>query len=145
MKNIILGKNRLLKKLLKSVNIEQVVICILVVVLVGLVLHYVNKNNEGFNDDNKPTLYFFHVDWCGFCKKAKPVIDELENNSEVTNKVNIKRVNCEGSEEEKALAKENGVNAYPTIILKNNNGSEPTPFESGVTQDGLIEFVNSNV
>ena len=136
-------KNFNVKKLLKSVNCEQVVICALVVVLVGLVLYYVNKNNEGFNNDNdKPTLYFFYVDWCGFCKKAKPVISELENNSEVTDKVNIVMVNCEGSDEEKALAKENGVNAYPTIIL--HNGSEPTPFESGVTQGGLIDFVNNN-
>ena len=138
-------KNFNVKKLLKSVNCEQVVICVLVIVLVGLVLYYVNKNNEGFNDENneKPTLYFFYVDWCGFCKKAKPVINELENNSEVTDKINIVKVNCEGSEEEKALAKENGVNAYPTIVL--HNGSEPTPFESGVTKVGLIDFVNNNV
>jgi thiol-disulfide isomerase/thioredoxin len=110
------GSNKA-NNMLKGVGVEQCIVCVLVIVLVVLVVYYVNKNNEGFNSE-KPTLYFFYVDWCGYCKKAKPKVSEMENNSAITNKVNIKRINCEGSDEEKDLAKEYVVEGYPTFKLK---------------------------
>jgi thiol-disulfide isomerase/thioredoxin len=118
------GSNKA-SNMFKGISVEQCCVCCLVIVLVVLVVYYVNKNNEGFNSD-KPTLYFFYVDWCGYCKKAKPNVTEMENDSAITNKVNIERVNCEGSSEEKALAKEYNVDGYPTFKFKGKPNEELT-------------------
>ena len=115
------GSSRV-NNMLKKINLEQVCVCVLVVVLVVLVVYYVNKNNEGFSE--KPTLYFFYVDWCGYCKKAKPKVSEMENDSSITSKVNIKRIDCEGSSEEKALAEEYNVNGFPTFKFKGKQDEE---------------------
>ena len=118
------GSSRV-NNMLKKINLEQVCVCVLVVVLVVLVVYYVNKNNEGF-DSEKPTLYFFFVDWCGYCKKAKPKVAEMENDKSITSRVNIKRIDCEGSSAEKALAEEYNVNGFPTFKFKGKQDEELT-------------------
>ena len=112
-------------KMMKSIDMEQICVGILIIVLVVLVIVYVNKNNEGFNDGDKPTLYFFYVDWCPHCTDAKESVfgDSVWNsNKSLTNKnnVNLVKVNCESSDKNKALAKKYNVSAYPTIILEAN-------------------------
>ena len=113
-------------KLMKSIDKEQICVGILIIVLVVLVIVYVNKNNEGFNDGDKPTLYFFYVDWCPHCTDAKKYVfdDSIWNNNEsLTNRnnVNLVKVDCEGSEKNKELARNNNVKGYPTLVLETNN------------------------
>jgi thioredoxin-like negative regulator of GroEL len=127
------------KKLMKNVNCENVLICVLVIVLVVLVIYYVNKNNEGF--DNKGVLYFFYVDWCPHCTTAKPVISKLEQDSAVNSKVEIKRVNCEGSAEEKALAEQHNVRGFPTVVYVNNG--ENKELEGGVSESGIKSLIGA--
>jgi thiol-disulfide isomerase/thioredoxin len=111
------GGSRLNANFMKKLKTEEVVICVLLVILVVLVVYYIyqNQSNEGFTNHNdaKHKLYFFYTDWCGYSQKAQPVIDDLQ---EVVDKYNteIVRVDCE---QEKAKAKEFGVNAYPTIVF----------------------------
>ena len=50
----------------------------------------------------------------------------MENNSAITDKVNIKRINCEGSDEEKSLAKKYNVNGYPTFKFHGKPNEELT-------------------
>jgi thiol-disulfide isomerase/thioredoxin len=127
------------KKLMKSVNVENVVIAILVIVLVVLVVVYVNKNNEQFQ--TKGILYFFYVDWCPHCKTAKPIISELEQDSSVTSKAEIKRVNCEGSEVEQQLAKDFNVRGYPTIVFV--IGGERKELETGVSKEAIKSLIGA--
>ena len=49
-------------------------------------------------------------------------------------------VNCEGTDEEKKLAKEYNVKAFPTVVK--DNGSERVEFEEGVSGDAISEFIN---
>ena len=137
---------------LKSMSSEQMVICVLLLILVVLVIYYVNQNrNENFtDDDSRPVvLYLFYVDWCPHCKTAKPQLSKLEkdlakNNNKVNGKtVEVRQVNCEGSDEEKELAKEHKVNAYPTVVL--HNQGENIEYNQGVSAEGLHGFLKDNV
>ena len=129
-----------MNKMLKKVNCENVVICVLVIILVVLVLYYVNKNNEGFNAD-KPDLYFFYVNWCGYCKKAQPTIDSLEQNN---NNVNVKRIDCD-AEENKALVEKHNIKGYPTLMLNKNGQMIPFEQASNDMKSELNAFINKNV
>lgn len=128
---------------MKKIDVEQVVVGVLIIVLVVLVVVYVNKNNEGFEGGGKPKLYFFYVDWCPHCQDAKDNVfnDKEWNKLENKNKVELIKVNCEGSEEEKALAKENNVKAYPTVVLDNNG--DKTELDSGVTPSSVNTLLSN--
>ena len=129
--------NMNVKKMLNSKNSENMIICLLVLVLVGLVVYYVYQNNrEGFNNE-KPTLMLFYADWCPHCTKAKPLFEELQ---QTNNDVNVKLVNCE---EEKELAKQFNVRAYPTVYIV--NGENKVELQSAVTPSNINEFIANNL
>ena len=136
------------KKLMKSINLEHVVIAILVIVLIVLVVVYVNKNNEGFSRDTA-TLYFFHVDWCPHCTTAKKTtFDGGSNETKIKNtktkdgnSVELVKVDCEGSDEEKALAKKHGVSAFPTVILV--FGEKTEELKGGVSPSNVTDLISS--
>tara|TARA_B100001057_G_C22659055_1_gene875214 strand:- start:469 stop:927 length:459 start_codon:yes stop_codon:yes gene_type:complete len=130
-------------KSLRSVtkSTENIVIAILLVILVVLVVYYVRQNNEGFDSD-KPTLYFFYVDWCPHCTRARPEIEKVKRNN---NRVIVVMVNCD---EEKQLARQHNVRAYPTLkLLPNSNASpnEAIELEQAVTEENVNDFINSNL
>lgn len=123
-------------------NHENVLIAVLALVLVVLVVMYVTKNRENFDGENVTVIYFFHVDWCGYCQKAKPEVDkfvkELEKNDNKVNgkKVKVVKVNAD---ENKELAQEYNVRAYPTVIVTKPDGSNKE-FEEACTFDNLINY-----
>mgnify|MGYP002004261323 CR=1 FL=1 len=122
---------------LKSVNVENVVIVLLVCVLVGLVGYYVyQNNNEGFQAQ-KPELMLFYVDWCPHCTNAKPIVENLKKNN---NDVNVRLVNCE---EEKDLAKQYNVKAYPTLYLV--VGEDRHEFNKRVSNENLEAFIKEHL
>ena len=129
---------------LNSINNEQVIICLLLVILVVLVVYYVHQNNRESFNESSPTLYFFFVDWCPHCTNAKPKIEdlkkELQNNKVKGKNVVVRSVNCE---EEKDLAKQFNVRAYPSLVLV--NGEEKTEYDAGVSVDGLKSFLEANL
>ena len=136
MKSIKTKMNNLLSSKKKSGLNENLVIVILLIILVVLVVYYIRQNNENYN--NRPTVYFFYVDWCPHCKTAKPKVDDfIKNNSNV----NVKKINCE-KEENKALAQEFNVKGYPTIVLEKNNKRKE--LETGVSVESINNLVNHN-
>ena len=134
---------KMMSGLTKKMNLENVVIVILLVVLVILVVHYVNKNNEGFNNNTKPKLYFFFVNWCPHCTKAKENVfnDKTWNTVKGHENVELVMVNCEGSEEEKKLAKKFNVNAYPTVVM--DNGNKKKELEEGVSSSNVSNLISN--
>jgi thiol-disulfide isomerase/thioredoxin len=129
------------KKLMKSVNAENVVIGVLVLVLVVLVVVYVKQNNEGF-DAHKPELKFYMAPWCGFCTEAKEkVFDNFEtmvddDDKLVADKVTLVTINCDEEKEKCAAA---GIQGYPTLVLNGN-----TFQGSASDKDAVNKFIEEN-
>ena len=135
MKKLSASTNSLSKSLKNmSKSSENIVILVLLVILVVLVVYYVRQNNEAFSE--RPTVYFFYVDWCPHCKTAKPKVQEFKSNN---SHVNVKEVNCE---KEKELAKKFNVRAYPTVYLV--KGEEKTELNEGISVKSLNNLVKNN-
>ena len=136
------------KKLMKSINLEHVVIAILVIILIVLVVVFVNKNNEGFSGETA-TLYFFHVDWCPHCTTAKETtFDNGVNEAKIKNtktkkknSIKIEKVNCEGTKKEKELAEKYGVGAFPTVIIV--LGERTEELKGGVSPSNVTDLISS--
>jgi len=54
----------------------------------------------------------------------------------------IAKVDSE-AENSKALAKEQGITSYPTIMFFPRGSTTPEPYSGGRSEDALVEFVNS--
>ena len=74
-------------------------------------LNLSERINEILEEGKLPFL-FFYADWCGFCKKQKPIIEELEK--EYADSVEFIWLNAEEYREE---AQQFGVSGYPTMCL----------------------------
>jgi len=63
---------------------------------------------------DKPVLVDFYADWCGPCKMAAPVLDELAD--ETNDKYSVMKVNVDNNQE---LSQKYQVMSIPTVILFN--------------------------
>jgi thioredoxin 1 len=79
-------------------------------------------------------VYYFTADWCGPCKKVRPIVEELNRDqSEV--KFQIIDVDSEGD-----LAKRFEVKSIPTFILI-EDGQEVNRFTGAKTKKDLENFI----
>lgn len=85
-----------------------------------------------------PSLIYVYVDWCPFCQKAKPIIDQVER--VLGQEIPVVRVNAET---QKPLAKKLGASSYPTILYLDRTGSTHT-FEGERSVDTILNFVCNN-
>jgi len=120
------------KKLMKSVNAENVVIGVLVLILVILVVVYVKQNNEGFDaHEPKPELKFYMTTWCGYCKAAKlNVFDAFKSD-----KVTLVTIDCD---KEDAKCSAAGIEGFPTLVLNGEtfqgSASDPDAVDKFITE-----------
>ena len=61
---------------------------------------------------DKPVLVDFWAPWCGPCKMAAPVLEELS--TEYNDKVNIVKVNVDDNQ---AISSQYGILSIPTTVL----------------------------
>ncbi len=147
---------------------KNMLCCIVIVILILIGLFFVmRKNNilglgnldEGFESspmplkriDEKPdpdgnTIYviLFYADWCPHCVSTKPEWAKLQkmDNKKVNNKtIKIRANNCEGSEVEKELANEVGVQGYPTIKVMTSNNT--VDYNGARNAENIKEFINN--
>ena len=124
-----------LEGLSKAQLITLLVGCVLVLVLALYYLYnclkdqeveYFEQDEEENDDDVEEfsngncVVRMFYVDWCGYCKKAKPGYMQFMkqfNNQQVGGRnVRVEMINCEESDANAKLAAKFGVRGYPTII-----------------------------
>lgn len=83
-------------------------------------------------DNKKPTLAFFYVDWCGYCKRFMPIygaVAKLYNN-----KFNFAVIHCEKPENQQ-LVRDFEIHGFPTLFIIDNKINYKFPLSGTVTQD----------
>lgn len=77
----------------------------------------------------------FYAEWCGYCKKFKPVFNQAKKQMDNSNKkVRLVSVDCDVNKE---LSKQYEVNGYPTIILIRDG--EETVLEAERNYEGFMK------
>jgi glutaredoxin len=119
-------------KLLAIILIVFTLICFMVYIYnkhISLLITPKYETNNELVKDDKPSeviLYFFHVTWCPYSKRAKPLIENFEIKVKEVNEVDIKYKIIDGEKQEDEMnsfeLKHNlKIDSFPTIYLEINN------------------------
>lgn len=124
---MLIKKLRELRGMFTKKNLPRLVI--LLIILIVLYFIYNKFLKEGMTNSNEITsddvedhvksgtkLVLFYADWCGHCKKIKPIWEETS--SEVNDEeLKMIKVNCgEGTPADQKIMKKYSIDGYPTII-----------------------------
>ena len=83
-----------------------------------------------------PVLVDFYAEWCGPCKMAAPVLDELADDSK--GKYSIVKVNVDENQD---LAGEYGVMSIPTVVMF-NKGKEVNRKIGFAGKGGYVDLID---
>lgn len=70
--------------------------------------------NQHIADKTKPTLVYFHADWCMLCRKMEPVINKADSTYQ---NLNILRIDTEFDKE---ITEHFEIDGLPLFMLYNN-------------------------
>ena len=136
-------------------NTRTLIILFVVILFISVCIYVYNSyveprlnpsyvaNKEFVEDDTKEAeLLFFYTDWCPYCKKAKPVWNELKEkyqNEPINNtKVYFKEIDCDQNEK---MADEYNIEGYPTIKLIKDG--EVVEYDAKPNLENLEKFLHT--
>ena len=100
------------------------------------------------SDVTEATLYFFYVDWCPYCKTAKPILEKLKESpeSQKINGVSLQIESVDATNDDSGVAafeQQHNVKieGYPTIYLV--KGDEVIEYDAKVSESSLDEYLNT--
>ena len=112
------------------------------------------SNVENFNDEDQQKEHFyggdvsnaklklFYADWCGHCKRFKPVFDgelkQLVSSSNIP--VKLEAVDCDRNPQ---MASKYNVSGFPTLILEVNN--KPIEYQGQRKSENIIQFIKEHL
>jgi len=91
------------------------------------VMNYEKNQTEWVYEGDKPALIDFYADWCGPCRQAAPILEELAK--EYEGKIYIYKID---TEKERELASVFGIQSIPAFLFVPQSG-KPT-MSSGIAQ-----------
>lgn len=91
------------------------------------VMNYEKNQSEWVYEGDKPALIDFYADWCGPCRKAAPILEELAK--EYEGKIHIYKVD---TQKEQELASVFGIQSIPAFLFVPQKG-RPT-MSNGIAQ-----------
>lgn len=93
-------------------------------------------NKDNFNDKTKNGLKLveFFADWCGFCTRQEPILNEMD-------KVWVGKIN---TDENRELAQKYGVSALPSFILF-KNGAEVERFSGLHSKFDIMNIITKHL
>ncbi len=96
---------------------------------------------EGFETSNSK-LILFYADWCGHCKKFKPIFDkelkELISSSNIP--VKLESIDCDKNPE---ITSKYNISAFPTLILEVNN--KLINYDGQRKSEDIIQFIKKHL
>ncbi|QOI90278.1 thioredoxin domain-containing protein R362 [Pyramimonas orientalis virus] len=126
------------------------ILCIIVILSILAVCCYCvrcmsKKKTESFNGgDGTKVFMFFRADWCGHCKRFKPVWDEFKKECEVKHpEVKLMELDVD-QETSKPLMEKHNVRGFPHIVITDEN-KEDVVFNKNRTKEDLLMFVQEQL
>lgn len=102
-----------------------------------------NKYHEAFESSPAASLKIFYAEWCGHCKKFKPIYED-----ELPKLIKEHEINCTiddiDADKNEELVKKYGVKGFPTVILELADGTK-IPYDGPRESAPIIEFLKTNV
>lgn len=102
------------------------------------------SNIESFygGERGNAKLKLFYADWCGHCKRFKPVFDgelkSLVSNSKIP--VELEAIDCDKNPQ---IASKYNVSGFPTLILEVNN--KPIEYQGNRSSENIIGFIKEHL
>ena len=140
---------------LRKLNTKQLFFgCLFLVFFVVLVYSICNKKdliatqetkeavyNEEFNNPPVARLTMYHVEWCGYCKRAMPEFKKvMRYNGQIFNN-HMLQVNTVDCDKKPKLAEKENIESYPTIKLQLPNKTHI--YEGERTKEGLFGYLKN--
>eukprot|EP00760_Papus_ankaliazontas_P020463 PhM_4_TR18438/c0_g1_i3/m.60168 len=91
------------------------------------------------NSHSGPWFIIYHVEWCGHCKRMKPIVAEASEHDLVRRSVNIGFIDCIANE---PLCKHNDVHSYPGLRYRHHAGGDWHRYAGGHTLEKLVQFLD---
>lgn len=82
------------------------------------------------------TILDFYADWCGPCKTQDPILEQVEDEADVT----VEKINVDDDQE---TANEYQVRSLPTVVILDEDDEIVERFVGVTQKDDILSAVNS--